>query len=103
MVADVSTKQGIHLWRFQAPDSYLANATENPYNIGFCTPQTKCLGAGIFNATICQQGISELQRKKCAFAQSDQSLCCLHEENLYLWLSKMHPVKILIKLREGAD
>ena len=56
VVADVTTSQGINLWRYQAPNSYLANATENPYNIGFCTPQTKCLGAGIYNATVCQQG-----------------------------------------------
>lgn len=54
VVEDVSTKQGIHLWRYQAPDSYLSNATENPDNIGFCTPQSKCLGSGIYNASVCQ-------------------------------------------------
>ena len=30
VVADVSTSQGINLWRYQAPNSYLGNATENP-------------------------------------------------------------------------
>lgn len=54
VTADVSTKQGIHLWRYQAPNSYLANATENPDNIGFCTPQSRCLGSGIYNASVCQ-------------------------------------------------
>ena len=57
VTADVSTKQGIHLWRYQAPNSYLANATENPDNIGFCTPQSRCLGSGIYNASVCQLGI----------------------------------------------
>ena len=34
--------------------------------------------------------------------QSDQSLRSPHEETLYSWLSKMHPVKILIRLHECA-
>ena len=38
----------------------------------------------------------------CASAQSDKNLCCPHEENLHLILSKMRPVKILIRLRECA-
>lgn len=50
---EVETPQGIGLWRFGAKDSYVANATVNPYNIGFCTPQTHCLGAGLYNATLC--------------------------------------------------
>ena len=33
-----------------------------------------------------------------AFAQSDQSLHCLHEKTLNPWLCKMCPVKILIRL-----
>ena len=28
--------------------------------------------------------------------QSGQSLCCPHEETLHPWLTKMHPVNILI-------
>ena len=35
-----------------------------------------------------------------ASARSNQSLCCPHEETLHLWLSKMHPVKVLIRLRK---
>ena len=37
----------------------------------------------------------------CASAQSDQSLRCPHEELLHPWLIKMHPVKILIRLRKS--
>ena len=33
----------------------------------------------------------------CTSTQSNQSLHCLHEEILHPWLSKMHPVKILIR------
>ena len=39
-------------------------------------------------------------RSDCAFAQSDQSLRCPHEEIYYPWLSTMSPVKILIRLCE---
>ena len=35
--------------------------------------------------------------------QFDQSLRCRQEETFYPWLSKMHPVKILVKLRECTD
>ena len=38
----------------------------------------------------------------CTTAQSDLNLRCLHEEALRRWLSKMRPVKILIRLRECA-
>ena len=38
-------------------------------------------------------------RSVCAFAQSDQSRRCPHQETLHSWLSKMHPDKILIRLR----
>ena len=34
----------------------------------------------------------------CAFAQSDRSLRCSHDEHLHPLLFKMHPVKILITL-----
>ena len=37
-------------------------------------------------------------RSDCASAQSDQSLCCTHEETLHHWLSTKRPVKILIRL-----
>ena len=36
-------------------------------------------------------------KSACTSRQSDQSLCCLHAEFLHPWLSKMCPVKILIK------
>ena len=43
-------------------------------------------------------------KSACASAQSDQNLRCLHEKKtLYLWLSKMCPDKILIRLRECAS
>ena len=35
-------------------------------------------------------------------AQSDHSLRCLNEDSLHPWLSKIRPVKILIRLRECA-
>ena len=38
----------------------------------------------------------------CAIVQSDWSLCCPHEETLPLRMSKMRPVKILIRLCEYA-
>ena len=41
-------------------------------------------------------------RSSCASAQSDQSFHCPHEETLHSWLSKMRPVKILIRLRKCA-
>ena len=37
-----------------------------------------------------------------ASAQSDQNLCCPHEENLHPLLSKMRPAKIQIRLRNCA-
>ena len=63
-----------------------------------------------------QRGIFEPQREKtylwtCAPKEdSDQpantrsliSLCCPHEETLHPWLSKIRPVKVLIRLRECA-
>ena len=39
-------------------------------------------------------------KSACASAQSDLSLQCPHEETLYLWLSKLRPMKILYRLRE---
>ena len=41
-------------------------------------------------------------RSACASAQSDQSLRCAQEETLHLWVFKMRPLKILIRLRECA-
>ena len=38
-----------------------------------------------------------------ASAQSNQNLHCPHEESLQSWLSKMRPVKILIRMHEYAD
>ena len=59
-------------------------------------------------AATCENVSSDLcalQRFKsaCASAQFDQSLFCPHEETLHPWLSKMRPVKILIRLRKCAD
>lgn len=51
---DVTSPQGIKLWRYIAPPSYLANATENPDNIGFCTPESNCLNSGMLNISTCQ-------------------------------------------------
>ncbi|XP_060067923.1 scavenger receptor class B member 1-like, partial [Ylistrum balloti] len=52
---EVTSPQGIKLWRYIAPPSYLANATVNPDNIGFCTPESKCLNTGMLNISTCQQ------------------------------------------------
>ena len=41
-------------------------------------------------------------KSSCISAQSDQGLRCTIEEILHRWLSKMRPVKILIKLCEWA-
>ena len=38
-------------------------------------------------------------KSDCVSAQSDLSLRCPHDETLQPWLSKMRPVKILIRLR----
>ena len=42
-------------------------------------------------------------KSDCIFVQSDQIFCCLHEETLHKWLSKMHPVKILTRLHKCTD
>lgn len=49
---EVETPQGIGLWRFGAPPNALGNSTENPDNVGFCTPN--CLGSGLYNISNCQ-------------------------------------------------
>ena len=36
-----------------------------------------------------------------AIPPSDQSLRCSHEETLHAWVSKMRPVRILIRLRNA--
>ena len=41
-------------------------------------------------------------KSACACAQSDQSICCMHEDTLHPWLFKMCQVKILIRLCECA-
>lgn len=51
---DVKSPQGIKLWRYTAPPEYLANATVNRDNIGFCTPQSNCLDTGMLNLSTCQ-------------------------------------------------
>ncbi|KAK3591350.1 hypothetical protein CHS0354_040311 [Potamilus streckersoni] len=51
---DSLTPQGIKVWRFTAPLNYLQNATVNPDNLGFCTPQNNCLGQGLVNISSCQ-------------------------------------------------
>ena len=42
-------------------------------------------------------------KSACASAQTDKSLRCSHDQTFHPWLSKMRPVKILIRLRECAD
>ncbi|XP_048727749.1 lysosome membrane protein 2-like isoform X2 [Ostrea edulis] len=49
---EVTDSHGFTLWRYTAPDSYVANATNNPDNIGFCTPN--CLDKGLINVSNCQ-------------------------------------------------
>ncbi|XP_022343288.2 lysosome membrane protein 2-like isoform X2 [Crassostrea virginica] len=49
---EVTDSHGFTLWRYTAPDSYVANATINPDNKGFCTPN--CLDRGLFNMSTCQ-------------------------------------------------
>lgn len=49
---EVTDSHGFTLWRYTSPDSYVANATVNPDNIGFCTPN--CLDKGLFNMSNCQ-------------------------------------------------
>lgn len=58
---EVKDSHGFTLWRYTSPDSYVANATVNPDNIGFCTPN--CLDKGLFNMSTCQ--ISEWMRFSC--------------------------------------
>ncbi|XP_022079488.1 lysosome membrane protein 2-like isoform X2 [Acanthaster planci] len=50
-VRDIST------WRYVGPPEAFANATENPDNAGFCTPNTTfCLPSGLLNVSNCQFG-----------------------------------------------
>ncbi|XP_076470423.1 lysosome membrane protein 2-like [Babylonia areolata] len=49
----VKTKQGINLRRFVISESQLQNSSLNADNIGYCTPQTKCLPTGLLNLTHC--------------------------------------------------
>ena len=44
--------------------------------------------------------VQRILRSACACAQSDQSICCPYENFLHLLLSKMRPVKTLIRLCE---
>ncbi|KAK3707384.1 hypothetical protein RRG08_034442 [Elysia crispata] len=58
---DVETPQGIKLRRFGGDHRDMLNATENPDNIGFCTPQTNCLPSGLLNSTLCQEPVDGFQ------------------------------------------
>ncbi|KAL8592979.1 hypothetical protein ACOMHN_017909 [Nucella lapillus] len=51
---DVKTRRDITLRRYVGPPEELGNVTGNPDNIGFCTPQTQCLPAGLLNISNCQ-------------------------------------------------
>ncbi|XP_052060538.1 lysosome membrane protein 2-like [Mytilus californianus] len=44
----------ISLRRYTAGFMYLANATINPDNIGFCTPESNCMDTGLVNISTCQ-------------------------------------------------
>ena len=51
----------IHTWRYVGPPSAFANATENPSNAGFCTPDSShCLPSGMLNVSNCQFGKLEI-------------------------------------------
>ena len=52
--SDVQTPQGISLHRFTTTKDQLANVTINPDNVGFCTPNTSCMGSGVLNISQCQ-------------------------------------------------
>ncbi|KAL8616277.1 hypothetical protein ACOMHN_056220 [Nucella lapillus] len=52
----VETKQGIPLRRYVASEGTLQNSSANPDNLGFCTPQTKCLPTDLLNITNCVKG-----------------------------------------------
>ncbi|GFO25384.1 scavenger receptor class b, member 2 [Plakobranchus ocellatus] len=54
---NVKTPQGIELRRFGGDRRDMENATMNPDNIGFCTPQTNCLPSGLLNSTLCQEPV----------------------------------------------
>ena len=48
--------KGIDLTRFVVPPIAFANVSVNPSNLGFCTPESNCLPAGLLNASSCRQG-----------------------------------------------
>ncbi|XP_041376213.1 lysosome membrane protein 2-like [Gigantopelta aegis] len=52
--SDVKSPQGINLHRFTSTEDQLANKTINPANVGFCTPNTSCMGTGVLNISQCQ-------------------------------------------------
>ncbi|CAL1526390.1 unnamed protein product [Lymnaea stagnalis] len=54
---DVTIPQGIKLRRFGGDQNDMKNATLNPDNIGFCTPNTSCLPTGLLNSTLCQEPV----------------------------------------------
>jgi hypothetical protein len=54
---EVLTDRVIRLRRYVGRKEELENATANPDNIGFCTPQTHCLPTGLLNISNCQMGM----------------------------------------------
>ena len=65
-------------------------------------PTKILLKVGMIGWQMVRQNSFERQCEKKTYlltsTQYDQSLHCPHEETLHLWPSKMHPVKILIRL-----
>uniref|UniRef100_A0A671RTK7 Lysosome membrane protein 2-like n=1 Tax=Sinocyclocheilus anshuiensis TaxID=1608454 RepID=A0A671RTK7_9TELE len=53
--SDVSVR-GVPGFRFVPPSEVFANLTINPDNAGFCVPAGNCLGSGLLNVSVCQEG-----------------------------------------------
>ena len=78
------------------------NLARCDHPMSMCSPPARNGTAASVNIPSGDMCVQRRLRSACASAQSDQSLCCPHEETLHPWLIKMRPVKILIRLRECA-
>ena len=84
--------RAIDVWRF-----IYSSCCFSSFSINICYHISGNLGKVPSNMCVRQR-----LKSVCASTQSDQSLRCPHEETLHPWLSKICPVKILIRLRECA-